>query len=533
MNGKLFVNGHFHTFDERYPVVTGVLVQGDHIIDLGDSRQLMNKYQHETTELIDLDGHIVIPGLTDSHMHLVAHGIKLHSLDFSTCQDAFEMKQMLKQKIEHTPPGEWVVGMGWNENNYADRKIFTKDELDELSQVHPIFLSRVCGHAYLANSLAFSIAGIQEDMSDPAGGKFERDEAGLLTGLLLDGAGDNVRANIPEMTYHQLKNALQAAIQDCWRVGLVGCHSEDARDCNGFTQTYKLYDDLLHQQQNRFRVHQLTYHDYMDQLLQFGLDAGSGTPYFQLGAMKIFADGALGGRSALLNEPYSDDPSTNGVAIHTQEQLLELVRMARSYQFPVAIHTIGDLALHNALEAIETYPNQHFVYPDRIIHAQVANPDLLQRARKLNIVIDIQPRFVISDFPWVVNRLGESRIEWSYAWKSMLDSGLHCAGGSDAPIEPINPLLGIHAAVTRQDPFDVTSANYGPEQRLTIQEAIKLFTSGSAYAEQMTHKKGTISKGKFADFTVYNRDLFHIEPEQWLEAQVSMTIVGGSIVYRK
>jgi predicted amidohydrolase YtcJ len=531
MGVQLFVHGVIYTLDQNRPIVTGIAVKEGRIIDVGDAGQLLAKYQTPQTEVIDFEGKMVVPGLTDSHMHLVAHGMKLQSLDFSECADAFEMKRMLQEKIEQTPKGEWVIGRGWNENNFEDKKIFTKEELDELSSGHPIFLTRVCGHAFLTNSLGLSISGIDQMTSDPAGGKIARGANGELTGLLLETAGLMVQQKIPADTYEYLKESLQVAIKDCWSKGLVGCHTEDVRYCGGFKQTYRLFDEVLNQEKLHFRVNQLVYHDYIDEMMAEGKTIGSGSSFFDIGAMKIFADGAMGGRSALLSEPYNDDSSTNGVAIHTPEELKALVGHARQYNLPIAVHTIGDLALEYTLDAIEAYPLSNGV--DRIIHAQVLRADLLERMLELPLAIDIQPRFVAADFPWVMDRLGKERIRWSYAWKTLIHSGLHCAGGSDAPIEPIDPLLGIHAAVTRIRPEEAFHEGYLPEQRLTPLEALHLFTTGSAYAEQKTKDKGTISMGKFADFTVFEQDLFKMDPAQWLENKVNMTIVGGQIVYRR
>lgn len=530
MSLKIFKNGLIYTLDKANPQVSTIVVQNGRIMEIGETAPLLAKYKGAETEVIDFEGNMVLPGLTDSHMHLVAHGMKLISLDFSECTDALEMKQLLKKKIEQTPKGEWVIGRGWNENNFVDKKIFTKNELDELSGGHPLLLTRICGHAYVANSVALSLAGIEENSLDPVGGKIDRDQEGQITGLLLDNAGMLVQNKIPAFTYEYLKESLQVAIKDCWSLGLVGAHTEDVRYCGGFNQTYRLFDEVLHQEESFFRVNQLVYHEHIEEMIKAGMTTGSGTPFLTMGAMKIFADGAMGGRSALLSEPYSDDSSTRGVAMHSPEELKALVQKARTYNLPIAVHTIGDRALEYTLDAIEAYPTRHHI--DRIIHAQVLRPDLLERMLKLPIVVDIQPRFVAADFPWVIERLGEERIGWSYAWKTLIRAGLHCAGGSDAPIEPVNPLLGLHAAVTRMRPEEAFHGGYLPEQCLSPLEAIQLFTTGSAYAEQKSNEKGTIEIGKVADFTVFDQNLFAMEPARWLESKACMTVVSGKVVYQ-
>lgn len=531
METKIFYNGPIYTLDQSYKV-SAVVIQNGRIVEVGDENQLLQKYSERAVEKVNLDGGMMIPGLTDSHMHLIAHGLKLRSLDFSQCQSAQEVIELLKGKVEQTPAGEWVVGRGWNENNFVDRKVLTKDELDDISTKHPIFLTRICGHAFIANTPALQMASIDEQTPDPSGGKIVRDANNKLTGMLLDHAGYKVQEHIPSESYDELKQALQMAIKDCWRLGLVGCHTEDVRYSGGFTQTCQLFEEVIHKEGNPFRVQQLVYHEYIDEMLQQGKRFGDGDAFFHVGPIKIFTDGAMGGRSALLSEPYSDDESTSGVAIYSQEELDQIVGKAREHGFPIAVHTIGDLALEMTLNAIEKHPLQTSDR-DRIIHAQVLRPELLERMKNLPLAIDIQPRFVAADFPWVIERLGIDRIRWSYAWRTLVHAGLHCAGGSDAPIEPVDPLLGIHAAVTRTRPEEKPHNGYLPEQKLTVKEAINLFTKGSAYAEQTVELKGTISLGKFADFTILKDDLFTTDPSQWLENEVLMTVVNGKIVYRK
>lgn len=530
MSEKLFMNGKVYTLNPQQPLASEVYVSEGKIQDIGQRGELTAKYPN--VETIDLQGRVMTPGLTDSHMHLVAHGQKLLSLDFSDCFRLEEVKQKLQERIDQTPEGEWVLGRGWNEHQLAERRMLHLRELDELSSVHPILLTRICGHAFLANSVALTLAGIDQQTPDPAGGKIVRDDQQTLTGMLLENAGELVQRHVPSETVESLKEALRTAIKDCWRYGLVGCHTEDVRYCGGFRQTFNIYEDIIHKEGYMFRTHHLIYFEHLDEMVAEGKTFGEGSEYVDIGAMKIFADGSMGGRSALLQEPYADDPTTSGVAIHSQQALHTLVAKARKYDMPVAVHTIGDEALSMTLSAIERHPVKQGLH-DRIIHAQVLSPDLLERMKKLPIIVDIQPRFVAADFPWVIERLGKDRIKWSYAWKTMLDAGLQLAGGSDAPIEPVSPLLGIHAAMTRRAPEQNEHEGYGPEQKLCAEDSLALFTIGSAVAEQKRTLKGTIEKGKHADFTVFELDLFQSNVDEWLEKGVAMTVIGGEIVYRK
>jgi predicted amidohydrolase YtcJ len=529
MSEKLFVNGKIYTLNPEQPLVAEVYVKDGKITDIGQAGEL--RAQYPSVETVDLQGKVMTPGLTDSHMHLIAHGQKLLSLDFSDCYHLDEVRRRLKERIDQTASGEWVLGRGWNENQLAERRMLVLQELDELSTEHPILLTRICGHAFLANSVALKLAGIEQHTPDPAGGKIVRDGE-TLTGLLLENAGLIVQQHVPEESVASLKEALRTAIKDCWSQGLVGCHTEDVRYCGGFRQTLKIYDEVIHQEGYKFRTNHLIYFEQIDEMIADGKAYGDGSEYVDIGAMKIFADGAMGGRSALLSEPYSDDPSTSGVAIHSQQELNALVAKARKHGLPVAVHTIGDLALEMTLNAIEEHPVRSGLR-DRIIHAQVLTPELLERMKKLPIIVDIQPRFVAADFPWVIDRLGQQRVKWSYAWKTMLKAGLLLAGGSDAPIEPVSPLLGIHAAMTRRAPDQREHEGYCPEQKLSAEDSLALFTIGSAVAEQKLALKGTIEKGKYADFTVFETDVFHVGVDEWLEKGVVMTVIDGEIVYRK
>jgi predicted amidohydrolase YtcJ len=280
----------------------------------------------------------------------------------------------------------------------------------------------------------------------------------------------------------------------------------------------------------------LIYHPYLMELEESGWKAGEGDDWFRIGALKIFADGSIGGRTALLSEPYADDPGNVGLAIHEEEELGELATQAVKRGMPIAVHAIGDAAVERVLRVMADHPlkpGNPSRLRHRLIHAQFLRPDLIERLKRLEVVVDIQPRFVASDFPWVLKRVGMKRAPYAYTWKTLWDAGVQVAGGSDAPIEPFHPLLGIHAAVTRRrldDPKE--HPGYGPEQKLTPIQALHLFTKGSAYAAGEERERGTLSVGKFADLTVYERDILTVEPDELDRVQTLFTVVNGRIGYR-
>jgi predicted amidohydrolase YtcJ len=295
-------------------------------------------------------------------------------------------------------------------------------------------------------------------------------------------------------------------------------------------QTYRLYDELIHGEQLGLRCNLLVYYPHMHELRDLQMHAGYGSSHVSIGAVKIFADGALGRRTAFLSAPYADDPTTSGYPVHEQEELTELVRQARELQMPIAVHTIGDKALEMVLDSLDQFAP--VAYRDRLIHTQILRPDLLDRLAHPHRIADIQPRFVAGDFPWVIERVGEERIRYSYIWKTMMERGIVCAAGSDTPVEPIDPLLGIHAALTRKAPGE-THGGYLPEEKLSMQEAIRLFTLGSATVTGEDQVKGTLSRGKYADMTVYSHDLFAMDPDELLATKVVMTVIGGKVMYAR
>ncbi|PEE38234.1 amidohydrolase [Bacillus pseudomycoides] len=519
--GEIWFGGHIYTMNEENEMVEAVYVEDGVIIDTGNKKDLESRYESEKVR--NLEGRTMIPGLVDSHMHLIGHGERLLRLDLSACTSYKEMIELVAERVKETRLGTWIIGEGWNENNFTDTKSVHVRDLDAISKEYPILLKRVCRHVTWVNSYILEKANITAETSDPKGGKIGRGVSGELTGLLYEQAQELIKHVQPEIDEAYLQRALQTAIQDCWKYGLVGGHTEDLNYYGGFQKTYNAFLHVI--KEMPFKAHLLVHHEVAHERKYYGTEH-----YIEFGAMKIFSDGSFGGRTALLSEPYEDAKETNGVAIFSREELAELVKKARNLRMPVAIHTIGDLSLEYVIDALELYPPAEGLR-DRIIHCQLAREELIQRMKHLQAIIDIQPVFVSSDFPSVIEKLGEHRLRYAYAWKTLLGVGLHCCGGSDAPIEQVNPFLGIYSAVTRRSFIDGTC--YIPEERLTVYEAVSLFTAGSAYAIGKENKRGKIVKGYEADFTIMDRDIFEVEAEEIKDIQVTITIIDGRIVYQK
>lgn len=526
----IFFNARFYTFDENLAEVEAVLVEKGRFIALGSEEEIKANYLREGTKLVDLGGRVVTPGLTDSHLHLCGIAGQFLHLNLTGVRSKQEMFEKITNQKEKLAAGEWIFGRGWDENLFTEGGLPTMDELNEVAGDHPLYLPRVCGHAFLVNQRALDLAGYDESTVIPEGGTVVLDETGNPTGLLLEEASTIVAKHIPEPTYEAWKEALRKAIHFVLKKGITSVHTNDPKHLGGLEQTWQLYDELINGEDLGLRCNLLIDHEFIEDLERKNMYTGYGNDFLQIGAIKIFADGAFGRRTACLSEAYADDPSNYGDMIYSQEELAEIVQRARGLHMPLAIHAIGDQALENVLDVLDDFPEVS--YRDRLIHIQVLREELIDRLRGKNRIADIQPRFLAGDFPWVIDRLGEERMKLSYAWKTLLEAGVICAGGSDCPVEPLDPLLGIHAAVTRKLPGE-DQDGYNPEEKLSIYEAFNLFTKMGAYPTNEETKKGTISLGKFADMTVFNQDPFTLEnPDQLLKMEVAMTITGGKIRYK-
>lgn len=524
--GTLFHNGTIYTMVSEEDHCEAVYIEQGKIVKTGTKNGLQKMYGSKISQTVNLEGNVMFPGFVDSHLHLIGHGEKLIRLDLSEMTSAEEMEKALKEKAHTLGKDEWLLGEGWNENNFIDRKIFHKHELDAIADGRPVLLSRVCRHAFLANSKALELAGITSETPDPSGGIIKRDAEGEPTGLLHDSAAELVKKAVPEVSQEYLNKALKTSVEYLLSLGLTGGHTEDLSYYGNVERPLNAYKKVFKEDQLKFKAHLLVHHEALDDFKKVKNDYQ--LPYVEYGAMKIFGDGAFGGRTAWLAQPYNDAPETSGVYIHEDDELLNLIQKARNENMNIAVHTIGDMALQKTMEGIKKCPPHSG--RDRLIHAGLVSESLIEEMKNLSIILDVQPGFVASDFPWLIERLGIDRIPYAYAFRTLLDEGIMCAGGSDAPIEPVDPLLGIYAANARRKPGEVHEG-YVPEQKLTRYEAIGLYTFGSAAAVQQEKYRGIIKEGYAADFTVYDRDLFTVPIDDLLKAKVVYTIVDGEIAF--
>ncbi|SOC37356.1 amidohydrolase [Ureibacillus acetophenoni] len=521
---ELWYGGKIYTMERENELVESVLVLDGKIIATGN----LNDLESQADKKINLHGATMYPGFVDSHLHIIWHGEKLIRLDLSKTTSCEEMLEMITEAAKQTPSDQWLFGEGWNENNFPDRRIPTIQELDTIRK-EPIILNRICLHQSLVNSSALEAAGITEQTESPFGGEIGKDQDGNLNGRLFEKAKELVDASIPkegEAYIDYLENAMELAIKDMHSKGLTGGHSDDMSYFGHYTNPLTAYRRVIGSKRH-FRAHLLRHVKSFEEMMTDGVQFDE--PYIEPGALKMFADGALGGSTAALSKPYTDNPTNKGMFIHTDVRLEEYVQLARKYNSAVAIHAIGDAAAEQMIQAIEKYPAPEGKR-DRLIHACVLREDLVERLKRLPIIIDIQPAFVPSDFPWVTERLGEERLEWAYAWRKLIDHGLICANGTDTPIEDVDPIKTIYAAVERKKANDEHNG-YLPEEKLTRFEAIQLYTLGSAKAICKEHERGLIKPGYDADFSIFDLDLFEGSPEDMLHVKAVKTVVGGKIVY--
>ena len=527
--------GDIITLEPGRPRATALLALGGRLIACGSDDEIRAVYAQVRTlrgvrssEPIDLRGRAVLPGLIDSHLHLLWYGFSLQAVAARGAKSLAELRSRVAARTAAVTPGEWITGAGWHQDGFNERRMPSRGDLDAAAPLNPVALHRVCHHAIVANSRALELAGVTADTPDPPGGAIDRDPAtGEPTGILREQAMELVTRLIPEPSHEQSLAALRLACRQAAAAGLTSVHTNDG---NG--SALPVYLALRDKGELTVRAYFDTTMDPSDDSA-LRLPAGIGDEWVRLGAVKMFADGSLGAHTALLREPYTDKLDTAGLAMYPQAVLDDMVLRAHSAGRQVAIHAIGDRAVDMSLAAVAAALRLH-PRPDhrhRLIHAQLLARDLIERLRDLRMVVDIQPAFVSSELSWAPDRLGTARQEYAYCWRTLLDQGVRCAGGSDCPVEPLAPLRGLYAAVTRSDDDGQPPEGWLPDQRLDPLEAIRLFTVDAAYAAFEEDLKGTLEPGKLADFVVLSEAPDKVAPHEIKDITVEMTVVGGKVVH--
>src|SRR5215467_2973428 len=525
----LLINAHVVTMNDKQPSAQAIAIHGERIVWVGNSVE--GKKLFATARTMDLHGATILPGLIDAHGHLINLGESLVRLNLKDIPTEKEIVERVKQRAASAVPGEWILGWGWDEGKWASNYP-TNQALSAATPNNPVFLVGLHTFAGWANRRALEIAGINKDTKDPENGKILRDEkTGELTGILLNHAQELVSRHLPPMTLKQAKRAMQLAARECVRNGLTSVHEAKVTPL-----MVQAVHELVREGRMPLRVYAVL--DGADKnLVEEWLKRGPEIdPHHQLTirSFKLFADGALGSRGAALLEPYSDAPQTKGLMTTPEADVYSLTRRALEKGFQVCTHAIGDAANRSVLDAYEQAEKEVPAARDprlRIEHAQVLAPEDIPRFAKLGVIASMQPTHCTSDMPWAEKRLGPERIKYAYAWRSVEDSGAHLPLSSDFPGETLNPFHGLYAAMTRADPQGNPPGGWHPEQKLTLEEALRGYTVEAAYAEFEEKDKGSIEKGKLADLTVIAQDVTKIPPAEILSIRVLKTFIGGSVAY--
>lgn len=526
----LLLNANVITMAPGQPAAEAIAVSHDRIAWVGTGADARRLYPG-ATRVLDLHGATVLPGIIDSHTHLMELGKSLLQLNLKDVPSDKEAVERVKRRVATAKPGEWILGWGWDEGKWAAHYPDNR-ALSAVSPNNPVYLVGLHTFAAWANKRALALAGISKNTADPENGKILRDpQTGEPTGILLNRAQKLVESHIPPMTLPQVEKAIELAARECGRNGLTSVH--EAKVTPIMVDAFR---DLIRQDRMPLRVYTML--DGADpQLVATWLQRGPQMdPQHRLTirAFKLFADGALGSRGAALLEPYSDAPQIRGLMTTPEPTVYDLTRRALQRGFQVCTHAIGDRANRLVLDAYERALREVPTARDprlRIEHAQVLAPEDIPRFSKLGVIASMQPTHCTSDKAWAEDRLGPQRVKGAYAWQSVLKTGAHLPLSSDFPGETLNPFYGIYAAITRQDPQGNPPGGWYPEQRLTLAEALRGYTLEGAFAEFEEKDKGSIEAGKLADFTVIDLDPAKVAPKDILNTRVLKTIVGGKVVY--
>ena len=528
----ILLNGNVITMEPDKPRASAIAVKGDRILKVGSDKEI-KELSAPGCKTVDLNGKTVIPGLIDAHLHFISIGQSKRILNLVGTQNLQEIQKMVADKAAMLPKGKWIIGRGWDQNDWPEKKFPTRYDLDKVAADHPVLLTRVCGHANWANSKAIEMAKITKDTPDPAGGKIIRDlKTGEPTGVFIDEAEGLINKIIPPASYGQRKADALTAMKACLAVGLTGGH-----DAGVGLETIKIYKELIDQGRFDFRIYAMISGEgeAAEEYLKKGPTIGYGNNRLTARSFKLFADGALGSRGAAFFQPYNDDPGNYGLITFEPEKVYMLIVRALKAGFQVNTHCIGikgnSLFLDLYQKALKEVPTKDHRF--RIEHAQVVKPSDFRRYARLGVIASMQPTHCTSDMYWAEDRVGPERVKGAYAWKSFLNSGVKIAGGSDAPVESENPFFGIYAAATRQDQKGWPKGGWYPEQKLTREEALRIFTIDAAYAAFEEDIKGSLKEGKLADMVIIREDIMTVPADKIYKIKPVMTILGGKIVYGK
>ena len=512
-----------------------IAVRGDRILGIGKNVEI-EKLKGPQTQVIDLGGRFVMPGFNDAHLHLADAGLQKLDVDLTGVKTLEEFRERLRARVQTAKADEWILGGGWDETLWPVKTPPSRWDLDQVSDGHPVFLDRVDGHLAVANTRALQLADITIASHDPQGGLIDRDENGQPTGILRDTAKQAVLAVIPPPTHDKRRQAIEVALADLAEHGITS-----AQDYSPEWENFQIYEELEKEGKLTARISEwLPFDDSIEQLKTKRDSHPQSDLMLHTGMLKAFMDGSLGGHTAALLEPYADDPKNSGLPRYEAAKLNEMAKERVLAGFQLGFHAIGDKGVQMALDAYahaEKAAREQKVkaanggddFRLRVEHAQVVTPAQIARFKELKVIASMQPSQVLTDMRWAQERIGPKRAATTYAWAAFLNKGVALAFGTDYPVEPVTPFRGLYAAVTRKS--ENGKQEFFPEQKLTMDQAIAAYTTGSAFAEFEEKEKGKLAPGMQADFVVLDRDITAASAEKLLATKVLRTVVGGKTVY--
>jgi predicted amidohydrolase YtcJ len=529
---KAFINGKIYTVNEKQPYAEAVVVEKKKIKFVGSTSEA-RKFIDASTDVIDLQGKLMLPGFNDSHLHFTSGGNYLLGINLRPALSKEEFVELIKNYIEERslPETTWVTGGRWDHELWPDKSLPTKELIDPVSENTPVFVSRIDGHEGLANSMALEFAGITKNTPNPDGGLIERDENGEPTGILKDNAMDLVFKIIPPPSIEENIDATFRALDEARKFGITSVQD--------MTQPGELeaYYQIMKNGELTCRIYSIWPIDKYEDIVRAGVTAITEEPTIKRGGVKGYADGSLGASTAWFFEPYYHDPTNYGLAIDvvTNGSLEKWATDADRNRLQLCVHAIGDKANSYVLDMYEKIKNTNSPWDRRfrIEHAQHLRKEDINRFAEIGVIASVQPYHCIDDGVWAENRIGPERIKTTHVYKSLLESVAVVAFGTDWPVAPLNPLLGIYAAVTRQTVDGKNPDGWNPEEKISVEDAIKCYTLNAAYASFEEKIKGSIEVGKLADFVVLSDDILSIDPEKIKDVKAEMTVFDGEIIYER
>lgn len=525
----IFVNGKIYTMNEKQPLAEAVVVLENRILFVGTNEEI-RKYVDKESVIIDLHGKLMLPGFIDNHTHFINGGFYLNGIDLRNAKSTVEFIDIIKE-YSLSNPGKWITGGNWDHESWEKKVYPRKEWIDEFTPNTPVFVDRFDGHMGVANSYALKLAGITKETESPAGGFIEKDpDTGEPTGILKDNAMSLVYRIVPDASDEDYYQAGLTALEEAKRLGITSIQDIT------YAKDLEVYRKLESENKLTCRIYTRTpLYDYKS-LINANIKVGTGTAYLKMGGLKAFADGSLGSSSALFFEPYENEPDNYGLAMEilSDGSLKKWAMDADKNNLQICVHAIGDSANSEILSIYEEIVKTNPVWDrrSRIEHSQHVKFADIDRFAKLGVIASVQPYHCIDDGVWAEKRIGDERIRYTYPFRTYLDKGVHLCFGSDWTVAPLNPLLGIYAAVTRATLDGKNPGGWIPEQKITVEEAVKCYTINNAYASFDEKEKGSIEPGKYADLVLLSDDIFTISPEKIKEVEVILTVFDGKVIYQ-